>query len=341
MSGRFSPWNHDFLFLQEHIPLETAIHRLLGDSSQKKAPVVFLYGTPGVGKSHFLHAFLQRCFLHSQPTQPQILSASTICELVTEAAKEKNSKTKLENFAKTDFLVCEDIQSFSQRFAAQRIFTRLLDRIVQTGGKIVLTANVTPGDIRHLSPRFSNRCRWGGVYRLDMPSEESRLKLASYFCQFKRLNIDDAGLKLLSGYSPGTPRTLLALFEQLEHHRKVKKIHSFSPLEIQKILDEYNHLSPKISLSKITKEISRHFDLSIAQIRSRHQNQHHVLPRQCAMYLARELTDKTLSSIGTYFGGRSHSTVIHAWKHIGRIRNRKQDLNGLLTQLQNSLMGIF
>lgn len=217
-----------------------------------------------------------------------------------------------------DLVVVEEFHQLVRHQTEQRHFRTLFDVLRQYGTDLVVTSLQTPGDLKGLQAGVANRLRGGLCVSIKRPGPASRERLLEHFCSHLQIAVPRQALRLFARHLAVSPRELLGSllrFEELAWQQRrmpdADLARAFLRLEV----------SPsQITVESVARAVAREFGVRLADMRSRLRDQVIAVPRQCAMYLARELTDEHLSTIGGYFSNRSHSTVLHACSRIvGRI----------------------
>jgi chromosomal replication initiator protein len=320
-----------FLTLSENRLAYAAIRQLLTQRSR----LVYLYGPSGVGKSHLASEFLRQSRLRDRDSRAASLTASEFCARVAEESANRSLPDVLEPFLTTETFVCEDLASLQKRYESQKLLVSVLDGILQSGGRCLLTCRFAPGELNNVLPRLVNRCRGGTVIRLSAPDQPSRKGLISHFAQQSQIPLPDRVAEYLSAELPVSPRELQAVVHQLEEHARKSRADIDLPLSRQFLNREVrpNH----VSLSEIGRAVSRQFGTTLAELRKPSRTHGQVVPRQVAMYLARQLTQASMGQIATYFGRRNHSTVVHACQRVTDSLVENAMLRQHLTQIRSVL----
>ena len=278
---------------------------------------LFLFGGVGLGKTHLLHAIGHQVLAD----RPNATVAYVSCEKFTNEFIDAIQNNSLAGFRKkyrqTDVLLIDDIQFLAGKERIQEEFFHTFNALHESHKQIVLTCDRPAGEIAGLEDRLVSRFVWGLVTDLQPPDMETRLAIlqkkakamntelptdiADFLAQRIRHNIrrlEGALIRVVS-YSSLTGKPLTqAVVENL----------------LRDVLDEESQ--QVISFEMIQKKVAEHFDIRLADMTSKRRPEHIAFPRQIAMYLARQLTGNSLSSIGEAFGGRDHGTVLHACRLV-------------------------
>jgi len=278
---------------------------------------LFLFGGVGLGKTHLLHAIGHQVLAD----KPNATVAYVSCEKFTNEFIDAIQNNSLADFRKkyrqTDVLLIDDIQFLAGKERIQEEFFHTFNALHESHKQIVLTCDRPAGEIAGLEDRLVSRFVWGLVTDLQPPDMETRLailqkkakamntelpsEIADFLAQRIRHNIrrlEGALIRVVS-YSSLTGKPLTqAVVENL----------------LRDVLDEESQ--QVVSIEMIQKKVAEHYDIRLADMTSKRRPEHIAFPRQIAMYLARQLTGNSLSSIGEAFGGRDHGTVLHACRLV-------------------------
>lgn len=311
-----------------------AVDSPVGDEPRRP---IYLYGPSGVGKTHLArHAV--RVFLARHPEAR--VEHITAAEFAAEFAEASSRKTiPLFQTATRDFdlFVIEDLQALERRKQTQIQLLLLCDELSAAGCQVVWTSRSSPGDMPQFSRKLVTRFRGGVTAQLRPPGTDSRIRLLQHFGQSRQIRIPDAAARLLASELPVSPRELWALLTQLSSISREQRRPIDSDL-VRKFLRQ-EVTPPRPRLEDVCLAVAREFGISATQLRSRKQTRGVVIPRQCAMLAARQLTGRSLKQIGKYFGGRDHSTVIYACRRLGRLLPFEAELRRNLSQIE-AVLGV-
>lgn len=323
-----------FLVLPENRFAYTAVTGI-GNATAEPPPVLYLYGPSGTGKSHLArHA---AWLLLRQQAQARVVE-STASEWANElavAASTQKLPALQQQWRQTDLFVLDDVHSLEGRSESQKQLTSLIDDLAAARVPLVFTSRKSPGELRGFSKRLVNRFHGGVASLVRLPCPESRTKLIEHFAGTRQIPIPAAAIRLLAEKLAVSPRELLATVLQLEVQSRQKRRHVDVEF-VRRFLDQET-TSPGLSLAEIAREVGRHFGVTLAQLRAKSRAKGFVVARQCAMFLSRELTARGLSEIGGYYGGRDHSTVLHACQRIAAELTAGGEIGLHLGQIRGSL----
>ena len=324
-----------FLVLQENRFAHAAFERLLQPDSAVDRSWTYVYGPSGVGKSHLVKQFLQKQRRNSPSIRSQHLTAAEFVDQ-WDTAYSSHSLPELEQgWDGVDVFICEDLQALEKRPRYQKSLLALLDTLTNNRVAICLTCSKSPGELRSFLPRLTNRFRGGVCASVKLPAISSRVNLLQHFAQVRQLALSTEVAQTLAEALPVSPRELSAAIVRLEAH-----IHFNKSVLSVKSAEQYlaEEVKPKIvKLPDVAKVVARHFRLHLCHLRTVTRQPAIMFPRQCAMYLARELTDNSLRNIAAYFGNRNHTAVLHACRRLATLMLEEPAIDGQLNQLRRQL----
>ncbi|MBI1310659.1 hypothetical protein GC176_05060 [bacterium] len=323
-----------FLVLDENRLAWTGIQSLVTESgsSGRLGRCVLIYGPAGCGKSHLCDVLIReqtgrsaaRCERLSAADFREIRSGWTHSETNTDSDGELSDDGQpagafelagwLNRLTRCDLVVVEDIQQLVRHAAAQQLFRALFDSLRQSGTDLVVTSLQTPGDLKGLQGRIVNRLRGGLCVGVKRPGPTSRERLLGHFCSHLQITIPQPVLKAFAKLLAVSPRELLGTLLRFDEIARQQR--RMPDIELARAFLRQEILPTKVTIESVAKAVAREFGVKLAEMRSTSRDHVVAVPRQCAMYLARELTSEHLSTIGDYFSGRSHSTVLHACSRI-------------------------
>ncbi|MGE5195665.1 MAG: DnaA ATPase domain-containing protein [Deltaproteobacteria bacterium] len=296
---------------------------------------VYLHGPSGVGKSHLArHAVRQ--FLTREPNaRVQHLTAAEFAAEFSEASTNRTIPLFQSATRDFDLFVLEDLQVLDRRSETQEQLLALCNELTAAGCQIIWTSRHSPGDLGGFLKKLVSRFRAGVLAQLKPPGPDSRLRLLQHFAEMQELPLSGETAEVLAAGLAVSPRELWAVLTQLDAASRQQRRALDSEM-VRRFLRQES-APPRARLDDICRAVARQFGISARQLRSRKQSRGVVLPRQCAMRLARQLSGRSLEQIGRYFGGRDHSTVIHACRRLEALLPHEADLRLNLSQIESAL----
>ncbi|HVJ68829.1 MAG TPA: DnaA/Hda family protein [Caulifigura sp.] len=309
--------DHSFLVLRENRLAFAAASRLVAASKSKEAPPpVTIYGPSGTGKSHLVRQAVRTYRAHSPGERVVALSAAQFGDEFAEASDSKSLAAFVRKYrVPTGLFVCEDLQALDGREQTQVQFVSLWNDLANRQTRMLFTMDRSPGELRNVSPRLVNRLQGGICISTGRYGSESREKLVGHFAQQLQLPLTTSQTRRIAE-SPRNGHELLGLLSSLRLRLKAKPGEGLA-VAIDGLLGT-EPAERGVTLNEIGKAVAAVFGVKLPELRSESRDRRLATPRQVAMHVMRELGGAQLGEIGDYFGGRTHSTVLHSCRRIAR-----------------------
>ncbi|HEV2209847.1 MAG TPA: chromosomal replication initiator protein DnaA [Verrucomicrobiae bacterium] len=278
---------------------------------------LFLYGGVGLGKTHLLHAIGQYVFSHKKGARVAYLSSEKFTNEYIDGIQNNQLAKFRKKYRQTDVLLIDDIQFLAGKERIQEEFFHTFNALHEAHKQIVLTCDRPASEIQNLEQRLVSRFEWGLVTDLQPPDVEMRLAILNKKAQLMGVQLPDEVLNFLANRIRTNIRRLEgALIRVASYAALTGKKLTIEVVEglLREILHEEGRYS--INIETIQKKVAEHFDIRLADMTSKRRPENIAFPRQIAMFLARQMTEFSLSTIGEAFGGRDHGTVLHACRLV-------------------------
>jgi len=281
---------------------------------------LFLYGGVGLGKTHLMHAIAHRISTRKPDKRVIYLSAEKFMYRFVRAMRYKDTMSFKEQFRAVDFLMIDDIQFFSGKDSTQEEFFHTFNALVDENRQVVISADKPPFDLQRMEERLRSRLGWGVVADIHPTTYELRLSILQSKADQLRVDIPPKVLEFLAHKISSNVRELEGALNRIVAHSEL--IGREITLEnTQELLHDLLRASDRhITIDEIQKRVAEHFNIRLSDMHSPRRARAVARPRQVAMYLAKQLTTRSLPEIGRKFGGRDHTTVMHAVKRIDQLR---------------------
>ncbi len=320
------------LLLPENQFALSAVARL----REPSPPIVTLFGPSGVGKTHLIRQFISEIQRQEFTGRLSHLNANEFTALFTKASHAESIPKLQDSLRQSDLFVCEDLQSFEGRRESQQQLLVIIDEVVANGGRVLFSCRKSPGELNKYSSKLRSRC-WGGICaHMPLPNVPSRHKLLQHFASASGALLEDELAGVIAQSMAVSPRELRGVVTQLQVAANQRREPITRDIVNESIRNAACDECPTIS--QITKIVASEFDVTVSALRSTGRVRAVVLPRQIAMFAAREWSKQPYADVGQYFGRRSHSTIVHACQ---RVRERldndtafRQQVDGLRDRLQ-------
>ncbi len=278
---------------------------------------LFIYGGVGLGKTHLMQAIGH--FIHQNDPEKKILymtSESFTNELIS-AIQQKNTFEFREKIRKVDVLMVDDIQFIAGRESTQQEFFNTFNELHNENKQIILTSDKPPKDIQRLEERLCSRFEWGLVADIQRPDIDTRVAILREKTQQEGITVPDDVLQLIAGKIDSNIRELEGCLTRLVAFSSLVKQPITTELceqALKEIFDQRRH--KQVTAELVMQTVSDYYGLTLNDLIGPTRKREITVPRQIAMYLTREMTGMSLPQIGSVFGGRDHTTVMHSCKTV-------------------------
>ncbi len=296
---------------------------------------LFIYGGVGLGKTHLMHAIGHRVLAENSRARVLYVSAETFTNEMVTALQDNRMAHFRERYRNIDVLLIDDIQFVAGKERTQEEFFHTFEALHGSRKQIVISSDRPPKDIPTLEDRLRSRFEWGMLSDIQPPDMETRVAILAKKAQLDGLSATAEVLQFIASRVDTNIRELEGALIRVIAYASVKR----SPLTLElayealKNVVALNHPRP-VTIHAIQEEVARHYDLKLDDFKSRRRTRAIAFPRQVAMFLARQLTDASLPKIGEEFGGRDHTTVMHAFEKISEDQNRDPHLAQVLEEIE-------
>ncbi len=278
---------------------------------------LFFYGGVGLGKTHLMHAIGHQMLINNPNAKVKYVSSETFANDFITSIQNRSSEEFRQEYRNVDLLLVDDIQFFANKEGTQEEFFHTFNSLYNEQKQIVLTSDRLPNEIPKLQERLVSRFAWGLSVDITPPDLETRIAILRKKADAERLEIPDDTLSYIAGQIDSNIRELEGALVRVQAFATMNgnDITTSLAADALKSLKPNNH-NQKTSILSIQEEVCRYYHIQIKDLKGKKRVKSIVVPRQIAMYLARELTDNSLPKIGAEFGGKDHTTVIHAHEKI-------------------------
>ncbi len=282
---------------------------------------LFLYGGVGLGKTHLMHAIAWEYQRAHKGSRVLYLSAEQFMYRFVQALRFKDMHGFKELFRSVDVLMVDDVQFIAGKDSTQDEFFHTFNALVDQGKQIIISADRAPGEIEGLEERIKSRLHWGLVVDLHPTDYELRLgilqsKAEAHLKTMPGVDIDAGVLEFLAHRISSNVRVLEGALTRLFAFASLVGREITMDMVQECLADILRASERKVTVEEIMRKVADHYHLRMSDLLSPRRARNVARPRQVAMYLSKQLTSKSLPDIGRRFGGRDHTTVIHAVRKV-------------------------
>jgi len=277
---------------------------------------LFLYGGVGLGKTHLVNAIGHKVLAKSPHFKVVYLaSESFMNELIASLRRNRMDHFKT-HFRNVDMLILDDVQFLAGKERTQEEFFHTFNSLYEAHKQIVITSDRFPKEIPGLEDRLRNRFEWGLIADIQPPDMETRVAILQKKAEMENVPLPHDVAIFIASHINSNVRELEGALTRLGAFSSLTKTEITTDLAKEVLQYTLKGLHQEITVENIQKVICEHFNLKLGELKSKRRTKNIALPRQMAMYLCRQHTATSFPTIGDKFGGRDHSTVIHAAKTI-------------------------
>lgn len=297
----------------------------------------FVYGGVGLGKTHLVQAIGNIIFANDPMKRVIYLSADRFSQLFVDAIQ-SNSAAEFQRFYRSmDVLILDDIQFLIGREKTQDLFFHTFNSLHQSGKQIILTSDKPPKDLKGMDSRLISRFHWGLTADVQPPDYETRLAILNKKAEEFGLNVTPDIYEYIATHVTSNIRELEGCLLRLLANVSLSAREIDLELAKKSVQEISTSRKITISVDLITKIVCEEMSIDENKVRDKTRKQEIVIARQLAMYFAKELTRISLKNVGLYFGGRDHSTVIHACTSIQNLIDTDANFAELAKSIKNKI----
>ncbi len=307
------------------------------DSPAKAYNPLFIYGGVGLGKTHLMHAIGHRVLQKSPKTKILYISSEEFTNQLIGAIQNRTTVKFREKYRGVDILLIDDIHFIAGKESTQEEFFHTFNTLYDAHKQIVVSSDRPPKEIQALEERLVSRFAWGLVTDIQTPDFETRMAILKKKSEKETIILPDDVYYFLAEKIKSNIRELEgALIRVVAYAKLIGKDISVDMVK-EVLKDMIREGEKKITIDLIQKKVCEYFDIKLSDMKVKKRSRGIAYPRQIAMYLARQLTDYSLPEIGEYFGGRDHTTVMHAYNKVKTNLKEKKGLNELIDRVIDSI----
>ena len=275
-----------------------------------------VYGGVGLGKTHLVQAIGNE--IKNGPEDKFVLyvSSEKFVNQFMDGIKDGNIKSFTNFYMQVDVLIIDDIQFLAGKGRTQEMFFHIFNHLHQNKKQIIMTSDCAPKDLMGLEERLLSRFKWGLTADLQMPDFETRIAIIRKKMQSEGITIPNNVIEYLAYTVDTNVRELEGVMISLIAHASLNRVEISLDLAKTIMKNIVKDIETEVSIEYIQKSCSEYYGIKVEELKAKTRKKEIVIARQVAMYFSKEFTNHSLKSIGYHFGGRDHSTVIHAVQSV-------------------------
>ena len=301
---------------------------------------LFIYGGPGLGKTHLMQAIAHFILTNSPDTRILYVSSEVFTNEVIEAIRNKTQTALKNKYRNIDVLLIDDIQFIIGKESTQEEFFHTFNYLYENGKQIVLSSDQSPKSFNTLDERLIGRFEWGLTVDISAPDYETRMAILRKKEETEGYSIDNEILQYITSNIRTNIRELEGALTKMYAY---SKLHPEVPLTLEIAKENLKDIinpdnEKKITPDYVIKVVAEHFGVRPEDIKSQKRNKEIMQPRQICMYLIRMLNDISLKEVGGALGGRDHSTIIHGYEKINNEIHVNKELENTIEVLKKKIV---
>jgi chromosomal replication initiator protein len=309
----------------------------VGESQGRQYNPLFIHGGVGLGKTHLLQAACLRILERTPHARVYYTSCEGFMTQFMESVQSGQMSEFRHRYRDIDVLVVDDIHFLAKRDRTQEEFFHTFNNLYQAGKQILLSSDAAPEEIPDLEDRLVSRFKWGLVAKIDPPCYETRVAILKTKAKVRGLEFPDDCACFIAARIDSNIRELEGAITRVQIVASVENKPIDLALVKSALGDLNDEMPPEPSIQQIITAVTDYYRIRLSDLQSKRRPRSVTIPRQVCMFLARRMTKLSLEEIGGYFGGRDHTTVMHAVKAIDQRRETDDDFVGQLRAIEERI----
>ncbi|MEW5893440.1 MAG: chromosomal replication initiator protein DnaA [Pseudomonadota bacterium] len=281
---------------------------------------LFVYGGVGLGKTHLIQAIGNQVLANNRRSIVRYIHAERYFSDMVRAIRTKSFEDFKRKYDSLDLLLIDDIQFFAGKDRTQEEFFYTFNSLIESGKQVIITSDTFPKDLEGIEERLKSRFSWGLTVMLEPPELEMRVAILLNKAKQEGESLDEASAFFIAKQIRSNVRELEGALKRVMAYARFHQQPISVELAKEALKDLLAVQNRQISIENIQKTVADFYKIKVADMYAKKRTRNLARPRQMAMYLAKELTNMSLPEIGQAFGGRDHTTVIHACRKIEELK---------------------
>lgn len=300
---------------------------------------LFIHGGVGLGKTHLLQAICQRLFERTPPPVIYYVSCEDFALQYFESVRENQMSEFRHRFRDVDVLLIDDIHFLTKRDQVQEEFFHTFNALHQAGKQIILSSDAPPQEIPYLEARLVSRFQSGLVVQMFPPSYDTRIQIVKQKARIRGMEFEDSVAAYIASKVSNNIRELEGAVVRVHMQHITDGLPIDLSLARAALESGAASVRPEVTIANIIDAVVSHYGVKLLDLQSKRRQKSIAHPRQVCMYLARRCTQFSLEEIGGYFGGRDHTTVMHAVRTVSSRRDKDGEFGRVLEALEERARG--
>jgi len=299
---------------------------------------LFLYGGVGLGKTHLMHAIGHRILASHPEMRVLYVSSEKFTNELINSIRDGYPERFRDKYRTIDVLMVDDIQFISGKTSTQEEFFHTFNTLHDAGKQIILSSDRPPKEVEKLEDRLRSRFEWGLITDIQAPDLETRIAILRKKAMVDHLDVPNDVMFSIANRIDTNIRELEGALTRVVAYASLMRQPITTELAAQALKDLFPGTGQKeVTLEVIQEIVANYFQIPVSELHSKKRSRSIAFPRQVAMYLCRELTESSLPAIGQFFGGRDHTTVLHAYDKIQKEKATDEKLGKTIADLMERI----
>ena len=301
---------------------------------------LFIYGNSGLGKTHLMHA-IGNSILEAYPSaKVRYVTSETFTNEIINAIQNHTVKDFQEKYRTIDCLIIDDIQFLENKERTQEEFFHTFNALKESNKQIVISSDRNPQSMDKLEERLRSRFASGLTVDIQPPDLETRIAIIRKKAEIENIAMPNEVIQTVATSIDNNIRMIEGAFNRIVAYASIMHLPIDMKVTETVLKDFATNTRQNITIEKIINHVCKFYSLQTDDLIGKKRPKNIVLPRQIAMYLCRKMTDASLPKIGLSFGGRDHTTVIHAYEKIEKMRKEDRSFNSLMEKFEEQIRSI-
>lgn len=298
----------------------------------------FIYGPVGLGKTHLMQAITHEVARKSPELKICYISSEQFTNELINAIRHRSADAFRQKYRTIDVLLIDDIHFIAGKESTQEEFFHTFNVLHDHRKQIIICSDRPPKEIAHLEDRLVSRFNWGLIADIQPPDYETRVAILKKKLELESCNVPDDVVTFIASEIKTNIRELEGALLRVVAYSMLEEKPITLSLTKSVLKDMVKETVKTISVDMVQKHVAEFYNISLHELKNKSRHKNIVIPRQIAMYLSRKLTPHSLPEIGAAFGGKDHTTILHAVKKVEEVLLKDEQIRKIIETLQNSLL---
>ncbi len=315
-----------------------AAAQAVADNPGKAYNPLFIYGPVGLGKTHLMHAITQQAQKNHPGLKVHYTSSEQFTNELINSIRHRSAESFRQKYRTIDVLVIDDIHFIAGKESTQEEFFHTFNALHDSRKQIIICSDRPPQEIANLEARLVSRFAWGLITDIQPPDYETRAAILRKKLELESVHVPDEVITFIATEIKTNIRELEGALIRVVAYALLDEKPITLSVAKQVLKDMVKETTKVISVDMVQKEVAVHFRMTVADLKTKRRQKQVVMPRQIAMYLSRKLTSHSLPELGGAFGGKDHTTILHACRKIDTLLATDAELKKTIEYLTENLL---